>query len=462
MGQRTGQFVSRHPRALSTAIVVALAGFAATAFGLAPLAPDASDLPQRLVSQDVAPEAIAAQLEALAEHELTLYRGDLTRSSDTADSLLRRLNITDPAAAAFLRSDTVARKLLSGRSGKMVRVRADASGRMLELVARYPSESPELLATHFTRLTVSRVNTAQTGQASQRDVFRAVTQQAALAAEVRLGSGTINNSLFGATDDASIPDPVANQLAEIFDTDIDFHRELRRGDTFSVIYEAMTADGEPIPWNQSSGRVLAAQFVNNGKLHSAVWFKDSATAADGGAYFDLNGQSKRRSFLASPVEFSRVTSGFAMRFHPILKLWRHHNGVDYAAPTGTPVRTVGDGTVTFAGRQSGYGNVVEVDHGSERSTVYAHLSRIDVKKGQHVQQGTEIGEVGATGWATGPHLHFEFKIDEEQQDPMVMAKASGSGSISAAAKPRFSQLAQGLKAQLEAAETMASSGEYAE
>jgi murein DD-endopeptidase MepM/ murein hydrolase activator NlpD len=153
--------------------------------------------------------------------------------------------------------------------------------------------------------------------------------------------------------------------------------------------------------------VLAAEFVNAGRTHQAVWFVDGQGR---GAYFGPDGLSRRRAFLASPLEFSRVTSGFAMRFHPLLKSWRAHLGVDYGAPTGTAVRSVGDGVVHFAGRQNGYGNVVEVQHGNERSTLYAHLSRIDVRKGQRVEQGESLGAVGATGWATGPHLHFEFRV----------------------------------------------------
>ena len=214
---------------------------------------------------------------------------------------------------------------------------------------------------------------------------------------------------------------MATQIAEIFATDIDFRRELKKGATFSVVYEALTADGEPITWGPSAGRVLAAEFVNKGQTFSAMWFKDG----DGkGAYFGLDGQSKQRSFLASPLEFSRVTSGFAMRMHPILNTWKQHNGVDYGAPTGTPVRTIGDGVVEFAGWQNGYGNVIHIKHGNERSTVYAHLSRIDVAKGAKVEQGETIGAVGQTGWATGPHLHFEVKIDGVQQDPLLVAQSS--------------------------------------
>jgi murein DD-endopeptidase MepM/ murein hydrolase activator NlpD len=229
------------------------------------------------------------------------------------------------------------------------------------------------------------------------------------------------------------------------------HRELRRGDTFSVVYESMTADGEPIGWGQTTGRVLAAEFVNAGRTHHAVWYR----GADGrGAYFDLSGQSKKRAFLASPMEFSRVTSGFAMRFHPILKTWRKHNGVDYAAPTGTPVRTVGNGTVDFAGWQNGYGNVVEIRHSNDRSTLYAHLSRIDVKKGQRVDQGTRIGAVGSTGWSTGPHLHFEFRVNGEHHDPLKIAKASEALTLPPSARAEFAALAQALQTQLDVAETL--------
>ena len=246
---------------------------------------------------------------------------------------------------------------------------------------------------------------------------------------------------------------------EIFSTDVDFHRELRKGDTFSVVYEALTADGEPITWGASGGRVLAGEFVNKGRSHTAVWFKDELGK---GGYYDLTGQSKRRSFLASPMEFSRVTSGFAMRMHPILNQWRAHKGVDYGAPRGTPVRAVGDGLVDFAGWQNGYGNVVEIRHSNDRSTVYAHLSRIDVKRGQRVEQGTHIGAVGATGWATGPHLHFEFKVAGVQHNPVAIAQASEAIELAPAAKARFLEMAQAVKGQLDAAETVGGASAFAE
>jgi murein DD-endopeptidase MepM/ murein hydrolase activator NlpD len=284
-----------------------------------------------------------------------------------------------------------------------------------------------------------------------RDGLRASIDTAPLEAQVRMGSGAIRSTLFAATDDAGIPDAIASQLAEVFSTDIDFHRELRKGATFSVVYETLTADGEPITWNAGVGRVLAAEFINDGKSYSAIWFKEGNGK---GGYYNLDGTSKRHEFLASPLQFSRVTSGFAMRVHPILNSWKQHKGVDYGAPLGTPVRTVGDGVVEFAGWQNGYGNVIHIQHSNERSTVYAHLSRVDVIKGQRVEQGAVVGAVGQTGWATGPHLHFEVKIDGQQQDPLQVAQASDAAVITPAARARFGVLAQSIRAQLGIAETL--------
>jgi murein DD-endopeptidase MepM/ murein hydrolase activator NlpD len=431
----------RHPRKITAAVVALLAGFGATAFGVAPGMPDASDLPQRLITEDVTPDDLHSQLEALADYELQLSRADLTRASDTADSLLERLGVHDPAAAAFLRKDATARHLLEGRGGKMVQVRADSDGQLTELIARYAADGDQA-ATHFQRLTIAR----------QPDgALSAKVELAKLESQVKLASGTIRSSLFTATDDARIPDAIATQLAEMFATDIDFHHGLRKGDTFSLVYDTLTADGEPITWGGSVGHIQAAQFVNNGKTYQSLWYRD---ANGKGAYFDFNGQSKRRAFLASPMEFSRVTSGFAMRFHPILGEWKRHLGVDYGAPTGTPVRVVGDGTVKFAGQQNGYGNVVIVQHSGDRETVYAHLSRILVRAGQHVGQGDHIGNVGMTGWATGPHLHFEFRVHGQHQDPLAIARAAESQTVQPASAQQFQALALAAKAELAAASSL--------
>ena len=441
--QEIGRFGKRHHLGLVLSVVAVLCGTAITALAVAPLVPDPAKLPQRLVIETVTPLGLQSQLDDLAAQELTLTRNDLTRSSDTAQVLLARLGVRDHVAALFLRQDHTGRQLLSGRSGKMVQVRASADGALLELTARYPSDQAELAKTHFNRLRMLR---GEDGQ------WHASVRPAPYSSQLRLASGTIRSTLFGATDEVGLPDAVAAQLSDIFSTDLDFHRELRKGDTFSVAYEALTADGEPVVWNEGAGRVVAAEFINAGRAHQAVWF----APADGrGGYFGPDGRSKRRTFLASPMEFSRVTSGFAMRLHPIMQTWRRHLGVDYGAPVGTAVRSVGDGLVEFAGWRDGYGNLVQVKHGNDRTTLYAHLSRMDVKNGQRVLQGQRLGAVGRTGWATGPHLHFEFRVNGQHQDPVRVAKTSETVSLDAASRPRFAELVRTAQAKLDVAETLA-------
>lgn len=440
---RIERSLKKHPRRISAAVLALLAGSAFTAFGVAPLAADTKLPLQQIITETLnAPEALPGALEALEWQELRLYRNDLTRNSDTADSLLRRLGVDDKQAADFLRNDPAARRLLDGRGGKMVQVTTD-NGKLTHLVARYAADLADLRDTHFNRITI------------ERDAFglKSKIELAKLAAEVKIGSGTITSSLYAAADESHIPDGVTSQMAELFTTDIDFRRELRKGDTFTVLYEALTADGEPVTWSQNSGQVLAARFVNEGKVHEAIWFQEPGSK---GGYFDASGRSKTRSFLASPLAFSRITSGFSMRFHPILQQWKAHLGVDYGAPTGTPVRSVGDGVIDFAGWQNGFGNVVIVKHSGDRTTVYGHLSRINVRKGQHVSQGDNIALTGATGWATGPHLHFEFRVGGRQVDPLSIARASESTTISPLARARFNQISQEAHSRLETGATLAS------
>jgi murein DD-endopeptidase MepM/ murein hydrolase activator NlpD len=441
------QLKSRYPRRFNALVLAVLAGSAVTAFGVAPLTAleQSTALPPIITVEEALPlPALAQSLAGLDQGALKLYRSDVTRSSDTVDSLLRRLGVSDAEAARFLRSDAQAATLLSGHTGKMVKAITE-NGRLLELVARGPATNAADIDSHFTRLTVTRGE--QPGQAT----LSAKVEQVPLQVQQQVATATINSSLYAAADDAHVPDAITNQLAEIFGSDIDFRKELRRGDAFSVIYEGHTADGEPITWGGSAGQVLAARFINKGVVHDAIWFQEPGRK---GTYFDLSGKSKNKSFLASPLAFSRVTSGFAMRFHPILQRWKAHLGVDYGAPTGTPVRVVGDGVVSFAGQQNGYGNVIEISHSADRATKYAHLSRIDVRKGQKVEQGATIGAVGATGWATGPHLHFEFKVGGAQVDPMTIARASESSQLSPQAQARYRQWAQSTTSRLNMAEQM--------
>ena len=436
-----------HPKQLSLAIATLLLGGAGATYAVATLAPDAADLPVRTIVEDIQPLPQLSQYDAVQTQAMRLYRSDATRSSDTAESLLKRLGVYDPQAAAFIRADTVVQQTLMGRAGRNVTVEASETNTLLKLSARWSPEDDGM----FKRLTV--VKTASG--------FHSKLETLPMTASSRLASGTIHTSLFAATDDARIPDTVAVQLAEIFAGDIDFHRALRKGDRFAVTYETLEGDGEPM----RAGRVLSAEFVNAGKSFQAMWFQEplasgSAAASTAshtltkGGYYTLAGESLRRAFLASPVEFSRVTSGFKMRFHPILNTWRAHLGVDYAAPIGTPVRSVGDGVVEFAGTQNGFGNVVMVKHRNNNVTVYAHLSRINMHTGQSVSQSQNVGAVGQTGWATGPHLHFEFRVNGAHKDPLTIAKQSESVPVSASARTAFNQAAAQVRTQLAAAATM--------
>jgi murein DD-endopeptidase MepM/ murein hydrolase activator NlpD len=433
---RAAASVSRHPKRLAAGFATLLLGTAVTAFGVAPLAPDASDLPVRQVLEAVQPMPTQAQADALSDFHFNLFRTDSTRGSDTADSLLKRLNIDDAAAAAFMRSDSNARLVLTGRPGKNVTVEVSDKQQLLKLSMRWPTDDETL----FKRLVIER---NASGLSSR-------VETAPYVSSTRLASGSIQTSLFAATDDARIPDGVAVQMAEIFSGDIDFRRALRKGDRFNVVYETLEADGEAL----RTGRVMSAEFVNAGKPFQAMWFQPPGADSKGG-YYTLDGKSLRRAFLSSPVEFSRISSGFSMRFHPILQKWRAHLGTDFAASTGTPARTVGDGVVTFSGVQNGYGNVVFVRHRNNNETVYAHLSKLLVQRGQNVSQGQTIGLVGATGWATGPHLHFEFRVNGAQQDPMTIARQSETIPVPTAALPQFRKLAAGVNAQLQAASTIA-------
>ena len=430
-------FLAHHRRGVVGTVVAGLAGFGITAFGIAPLAPDAALLPQIWVTQEVAVHDLGQQVDALSRQDMQLWRSEISRGNDSAEAMLRRLGVNDALAAIFIRNDPLARKLLQGR-GKMLEARAGSDG-LVELIARYPVDNAEQAKTHFTRLTVAREGVRWTSR----------VEIAPFTTQVRMASGSIQTSLFAATDDARLPEAVASQLAELFATDIDFHRELRKGDTFSLLYEGLWADGQAVSWNEGAGRVLAAEFINNGRAFHAVWFDGTSGGRSG--YFGLDGSSKRRSFLASPMEFSRVTSGFANRLHPIFQTWRQHLGVDYSAPTGTPVRSVGDGVVDFAGWRNGYGNVIEVRHGNERSTLYAHLSAMQVKVGDRIAQGQHIGAVGTTGWSTGSHLHFEFRVNGVHHDPLSVAKASEPVQIDPAARARFADLAKALQVKLDIA-----------
>jgi len=401
MGARSARFVgsSRKHRIISaSAVFLALCAFGAA--GVAPMAPDASDLPVRSIVEELALPTLAEQVAGLTPSAQTFINEERVRAGDTLATLAQRLGIDDDEAIAFIKTDPIARGMLQLRVGRRVQAQTGADGRLIWMSA--PDND-------------SRDNAPVRNLLIKRDgdSLKASVVAAALEKRMEMRSGEIRSSLFAATDVAQIPDAIASQIVDMFSTNIDFRTDLRRGDRFNVIYETFWQDGEYV----RSGRILAAEFRNGGSTYQTVWFEEPGKA---GGYFGFDGKSLKKAFLKSPLEFSRVSSGFSMRVHPISGQWRQHKGVDFAAAAGTPIRASGDGVVEFSGVQNGYGNVVVIKHWSDYSTAYAHMSRFasGLQKGQKVSQGDVIGYVGSTGWSTGPHLHYEFRVNNEPRDPL--------------------------------------------
>ncbi len=399
--------------------VLALSGVAA--FGLAP-GTTLESVPTATILRDLNRPALAP---LSAAEGAGYWREERVRRGDTVGSVLVRLGVDDPDALAFLSSDPAARPLYQLRPGKPLTVEIDGDGALRQL---------RFVTGNGTLLSIAR--------AGER--FAAVSAPAATEVRWSMAAGEIRSSLFGAADAAGLPDTVTLQLADVFAGDIDFYKDIQRGDRFAVVYETRYLDGEAI----GAGRIVAAEFANRGKTFQAFLWRD----ADGSeSYFEADGAALRGAFLRSPMEFSRVTSGFSnARFHPILQTWRAHRGVDYAAPAGTPVRATGNGRVQFAGAAGGYGKLIQVQHAGAFSTLYAHLSRIasEVKRGARVTQGQVIGFVGQTGWATGPHLHYEFRVDNVQRNPLTIALPAGEplpaekrSAFAARIEPAIAQLA---------------------
>ena len=390
------------------------------AFGVAP-----HTTTDTLVVEKVVEHVSLPQVEAGAIQDDAYWHEGRIQRGDTVASVLSRLHVDDAEAMRALRANRDARALYQLVPGKSIRAKVTGDGKLLAL--RY------LAGTDI--YSVER----------EADAFAVRRQPAQLEVRTMMASGEISSSLFAAADAANLSDAVAIQLADIFSTDIDFHRDLRRGDRFSVVYEAFYHQGDLV----RTGRVVAAEFVNDGKAYQAIYFQNDEGK---GGYYTLNGKNIRKAFLRTPLEFSRISSGFSnARYHPALKQWRAHKGIDYAAPVGTRVKATADGVVEFAGRHTGgYGNLVVLRHQSKYTTWYGHLSRIaqGVRKGGRVSQGEVIGYVGATGLATGPHLHYEFRINDVHQNPLRVVMPSAP-PITAEVKPLFEAAVQPLALRLE-------------
>jgi len=391
------------------------------AFGIAPDT-RTETVPLLQVIQEL-PLAIPAPPETASSE--SYWREERIQRGDTIASLLARLDIDDPEAVGYLRTARNVRSLYQLVPGRTIRAVTDGAGTLVSL--RY-------LHGDGTELVVRREGGA----------FKTTEQPVVTQTQLVMASGEIRTSLFAATDSAGLSDVVALQLADIFSSEIDFHRDLRPGDRFSVVYETLYNDGELV----RTGRIVAAEFTNDRQTYRALYFKDNQGR---GGYYTPDGKNVRKAFLRSPLEFSRITSGFTQsRLHPVLNVWRAHKGVDYGAPVGTRVRVTADGQVQFVGQQGGYGNLVVIRHNNGYATAYGHLSGFakGLRAGQRVSQGEIIGFVGRSGLATGPHLHYEFRVGGVHQNPLRFATPPGQ-PITREARAAFDQMSRPLLEQLE-------------
>lgn len=347
----------------------------------------APEEPSPIVDLEAAVEAIA---EGDALLDLPVKRGD------TLELLFRRndLSLIDLAAMTALPGVGTGLKLLkpgdrleiAHRSGEVTSLRRELDDVKVLSISRGPSG--------FVATTIERPIEIRTTGAH----------------------GVIKSSLFEAGMAAGMADKVTMDMAGIFEWDIDFIQDVRVGDEFTVIYEELWRDGVKL----RNGGIVAAEFINQGKAYRAARYRDGTDHVD---YYAPDGRSVRKAFIRAPLNFTRISSNFnPSRRHPVLNTIRAHRGVDYAAPTGTPIRAAGDGKVTFRGVQGGYGNVIILQHGSNITTLYGHMSKFaDARVGSRVRQGDVIGYVGKSGLATGPHLHYEYRVNGVHRNPRTVS-----------------------------------------
>lgn len=423
LAQKSSRLTKKKLRWLIVLSTIPLFGFV-TAFGIAPQSPSYQQIPIEEVVRDLYLPDVMPDVHV--ETDQPFWQQESIRRGDTVSAILDRLNVNPQDKVEFMRAARDSRAMRQLVPGKTIQAQTTASGELFML--RYFFGKEELFLMEKTD-----------------QVFKMSEQKIELESQIQMKSGVVNSSLFAATDGAGIPNPVASQMIEILASNIDFHRDLRKGDRFTVVYETLIDhSGE----HAKSGKVLAVEFVNKDKPYQAVHFQSSN--GDYG-YYTPEGKSLRKAFLKAPLDFSRISSGFThARFHPVLKEWRAHRGIDYAAPTGTPVKATANGTVNFAGTQRGYGKLIILKHNGPYETAYGHLSRFTkgLKNGSRVKQGDVIGYVGMTGMATGPHLHYELRVDGVQRDPAKVILPTAQ-PIAKKDMPAFQRESESLISRLE-------------
>ncbi|MBO4119554.1 M23 family metallopeptidase [Cupriavidus gilardii] len=426
---------ARRRKQLTASVATVFTLGMAAAMGVAPrTAYDDPDAPR--VVQGMRLPDLRDQLERLTDTSATFVRQERMQRGDTIATLLKRLGVDDPDAQAFIHKNPTARGLFKLEPGQIVQAEVDQSNLLVSLQANLGGD-----VSISRQLVIERA-----GDLADPD-YKARIEVVKNELHYEMGSGTIGTGgFFKAMDAANVPDEVVDQMISIFSGVIDFHHDIVKGDRFRIVYESGYRDGAFV----RNGRVVAIELINRNQLHQALWY-----APDGknGAYYTFDGRSMKRPFLRSPVEFSRMSSGFGGRDHPLHHQWQQHKGVDFAAPTGTKVFATGDGEVDFVGQQNGYGNIVVIRHHNGYSTYYAHLSRFaGIQQGQRVMQGQLIGYVGSTGWATGPHLHYEFRHNDVPQNPLTITLME-SPALTGRARQQFLSYTSDMLSRINALRT---------
>ena len=427
------------PVAAIVATIFTLGAVTAVAF-----APSSS--PNALADADTVLEALPLPITEPESLDRFLQT-ESVRRGDSLSALMARLGALDVGFQRFVAADPVARKVLQLEAGRTVLAELDGNGRVMKFSYR------------LTRLESGLANPARGGRrvliSRTENGFQAREEAAELERSVASRVIEVRTTLAAAAEAGGVPDNVTRQLGDIFEASIDLRRDLKPGDRLRVLYETVREPGSFE--SAAAGRVLAAELSAGGRRHEAVWFERTiggprhAPKFGRGEYYTYDARSLKQTFLRNPLEEAQLMSGFTeARMHPVMRDWRAHKGVDFAAPLGTKVRTVGDGVVDFVGQQRGYGNVVMIKHNAQIMTVYAHLNDFvdGLKVGDKLSQGDVLGYVGRTGWATGPHLHYEFRINGEQTDPMAVALPSIE-PLEAADLQRFNTAASALRADLQ-------------
>jgi len=355
------------------------------------------DIQTGLYSEYSPEEELAEEPPIAATTEPETQQTVVVESGNTLSSIFSKVGLSNAALMSILEQAPKAKRFTNLKIGQKLTFDFNADGSLKEL----SSDVSALTSIHITH-------------AEEQNTYSFSEQTKQTSTENQFASGTITQTLLGATKEAGLPYKLTLDLANIFGYDIDFAQDLRKGDSFGVVYEQKKIGDKVV----SSGNILAAKFTNKGKTYTAVRYTNKQGYT---SYYDANGSSTLKAFIRTPVDFSRISSRFSLgRKHPVLNTIRAHKGVDYAAPRGTPVKATGDGKVIVAGARGGYGNTVIIQHGNKYRTIYAHLRGFakGVRSGSHVKQGQVIAYVGTTGLSTGPHLHYEFQVNGVHVDPL--------------------------------------------